>query len=315
MHLFRRSYACIPDEARVVAALGNFDGVHRGHQVLLRRIIEVRDQWRKEGVNACALLMSFDPHPVSVIGKTKKLPFVSTIPQRLQWTAQYGVDFFNLIHFTESFAQISAEDFIREFLIQKAKVRHLVLGEDARVGFSGKGDVDFIKCELNKVGSVVEILPFEKEEGIRISSGVLRNLISEGRLEEAERMLGRPFQVEGRILVGDKRGRKLGFPTINLLPREQLCPPKGVYVSESILPDRGSYPSVSNVGTRPTFGSKDFRIETHVLDYDGPDLYGKRVEVSFLKRLREERKFSTVDELVVQMRKDKEAAKDFFKCR
>ncbi|NMC64158.1 MAG: bifunctional riboflavin kinase/FAD synthetase [SAR324 cluster bacterium] len=315
MFLFRRSYTCIPAKAHVIAALGNFDGMHLGHQKLLRRAIELRDECSLKGQKAIALVISFAPHPISVISKENKQPFISTIPQKLQWASEIGVDFFNLIHFTSAFSEVSAKDFVNEILIKKARVKHLIIGADARVGFKGEGDAQFLKNELTKSGSVLEVLQFEMYQGQRISSGLLRILIEEGRIAEAWEMLGRPFQMEGKVLRGEQLGRRLGFPTLNLKPREQITPPRGVYITQTTLPNWELSFSITNIGVRPTFDGGELRVETYLMDYKGPTLYDKRIEVSFLKKLRDEERFSSIEALKEQMRKDEEKAREYFKCR
>lgn len=312
MRIFRTAYNCLPSGAKVAAALGNFDGVHVGHQKLLQKVVSQCGVWRAQGLEAASLAVSFHPHPVSVLTKSGRLPFISTLRQRTQWTQDCGVEFFNLIHFTREFAQIPAEDFIDNILIEQAGVSYLALGADANVGRGGKGDVAFIKERMERAGCVVDVVPWEIRNGVRVSSGAVRELIKEGRLEEGAGMLGRPFQFEGRVVHGAHRGRVLGFPTINLAPSEQILPPEGVYAAKTLLQNGESHLSAANIGTQPTFDGRELRVETFMLDFDAPALLGQRVEICFYKKIRGEERFPDPEALTEQIRKDVEAVREYF---
>ena len=304
MHLFRSRYDRIEPDTMVAATLGNFDGVHTGHQKILRAINAKRDTWRSEGLKAASLLVSFYPHPLAVIQKGRELPFISTLRQRIRWVGDCGVDYMLLIHFCASFATMKAEDFIDEYLLRRARVSHLVLGADARVGNGGKGTAAFIAERLAGAGRSVEVLPYHAYEGLRVSSGAIRNEIGAGHFERVTAMLGRCYRYEGRVKPGDRRGRTIGVPTLNLGPGAQLLPPRGVYATRTHLPDGAIYNSVSNVGLRPTFNGQDLRLESHLLDFPGGDLTGARIEVAFVQQLRDEIAFPGIEALKAQIAAD-----------
>ncbi len=312
MHIFRTAYSCIPGEAKVAAALGNFDGVHVGHQKLLRKVVSQCEAWRARGLESASLALSFRPHPVSVLKDTGPLPFISTLRQRSQWIKDCGVDFFNVIRFTNSFSQIPAEAFIDNILINQARISYLAIGADANVGRGGKGDAGFIRDRMESAGGVVEVVPYEIKNGVRISSGAVRELIRDGRLEEGAAMLGRPFQFEGRVIHGAHRGKVLGFPTINLAPSDQILPPRGVYATKTLLQNGDSRLSATNIGTQPTFDGKELRVETFMLDFNAPVHTGERVEIGFFRKIRGEERFRSAEALTEQIRKDVEEIREFF---
>ena len=302
----------MPESARVAAVLGNFDGVHIGHQMLIRKMIGRCREWERSGERAASVIISFHPHPVTVLSGAEALPFISTQRQRVSWSAALGVDFFNLIHFTRKFGQCSAGEFVDRVLLGQIRIAYLAIGSDARVGKGGEGDASFLAARMKAAGAEVDVVPDVSIGGIRVSSGAVRNFIREARFAEAEAMLSRPFRFEGMARRGDGRGRTLGFPTVNTLPTGQILPPDGVYATQVSLRDGTLCRSVTNIGFRPTFNGRGLTVETHILDFEGEIPEGQRVEIDFHARLREEKRFKSVDELKEQIAVDTIRARGFF---
>ena len=287
----------------VIATLGNFDGVHLGHQSLLKRVSDAK----KNRSGAILVAISFYPHPSTVIGKEKKFLGLTSLHQKCRYLALEGINVLLLLHFTKSFASILAQDFVDKILIEGLNVDHLVLGSDARVGRARMGSPDFIKEQLANADRTVEIVPFLEVEGAKIGSAGIRGMLISGDVEKARGALGRLYSVEARVMKGDGRGASIGFPTANFLPKEQLLPGNGVYATWIDL-NGSRMPSVTNIGTRPTFDGSGIVAETHVLGETIEPFYGKRVEVSFVKKLRDEEKFASVPDLVTQIKLDIKSA-------
>ena len=286
----------------VVGAIGNFDGVHLGHQALLGR---VRDRVAGGGTGVA---ISFYPHPMVVLRRAERLPLLTTLRLKLQALGEAGVALLYLIHFTPRFSRRSADEFIEETLWGTLGLSHLVIGPDARVGVDRSGTAEYLVERFQRSGRSAEIVPFVQSGGETISSRRIRQLVSGGQVDEAARLLGRPFTLDSLVITGDRRGRQLGFPTANLKPNRQVTPERGVYATRTIL-NGTSWASVTNVGVRPTFGGERLAVETHLLEYTGPEFYGAEVEVAFIERLRGEQRFSGIEELKSQIGRDIAAAR------
>lgn len=297
----------------VLGSLGNFDGLHAGHGALFEMLRVRKESLRQQGRNDVVTgVLSFYPHPSKVLAG-RDVPPLCTSHQKLRLLSEFDVDFLCLIHFRPDFAQIRAAEFVRTYLCQIFNINLLVIGEDACVGRNREGDADFLVRELRAQGREARIAPFVTVDGEKIGSARIRGVLRDGNVELAAQMLGRPYAVESRVVSGDKRGRTLGVPTANLHPTRQLLPTRGVYATLASLGGK-VFPSVSSVGVRPTFGGdpKD-RVETHLMTDGSPDCYGQRIEVSFIERLRDEVRFSSVEELKQQMGRDIEDAKRVLK--
>ena len=285
--------------ASIVATLGSFDGIHRGHCSLLSKVVEVAAR-RTEGRSG---LISFYPHPAQVLGKAPSIPALTTLRQRIRILAEVGLTDLFLIHFTPRMAGLTAREFIERFLLDSLKVESLIIGPDARIGRGGEGTTETISSELDARGREVVVLPFLEEGGDRISSRRIRTLIQSGEVARAALALGRPFTLDARVVAGDGRGNTIGFPTANLHSSRQVLPQRGVYATTCTL--RGQrYLSVTNVGERPTFQGRGVRAECHLLDYRGDSFRGQRVEVAFHERIRDELAFHSVDALCEQIKSD-----------
>jgi riboflavin kinase / FMN adenylyltransferase len=289
----------------VVVALGNFDGVHLGHQAVLRRAVE---EGRRRGVKVVAA--TFHPHPRSIVGSGNPPRLLTPVGLRRELLLGYGADEVVVIPFDLDLSRKSPEQFIRDVLVGEIGAAVVVVGENFRFGHRAAGDVRDLGRLMQEVGGTavaVEVRGAGREG--EISSTRIRALISEGEIAEAAGLLGRPYVLRGEVVMGDKRGRTIGFPTANVLPDpDAVIPARGVYAG-FVLVGEERYAACTNVGVAPTFDRAERRVEAHLMDFEG-DLYSRVVDVSFVKRIREERRFSGVDELTGQIRRDVEEARN-----
>jgi riboflavin kinase/FMN adenylyltransferase len=296
------AYAEQRGDARPVLTIGNFDGVHRGHQALLAAVV---DRARARGVPAA--VYTFDPPPRSVLAPDLAQPRLTDWTLRARLLGALGVEHLIIERFTRAFAQHTPEWFAAEVLGARLAPSEMVVGYDFRFGKARAGTRELLARLLPAVPvSAVEALSVDGEV---VSSSALRALITEGAVERAAALLGRPHEVRGAVVPGDRRGRTLGFPTANLETDAELLPPSGVYAVEASV-DCGPWrPAVANLGVRPTFGGAGrFLIEVHLLDYRG-DLYGHALSARFIARLRGEQRFTDVDALAAQIGRDVSAAR------
>ena len=291
-----------------VVAIGIFDGVHQGHQFLIRRMVACAR--RKK---AKSLVVTFHPHPAEVLHQ-RKIPYLVSLPHRLKIMEDLGVDAVRVIRFTKQFAHLKPEQFVKDYLVDQFGVRDVFVGDDFRFGENRTGDVDFFTSMGEKYGfRVHHLLPVKKTKG-KISSTSLRELIRSGSLKVAASLLGRRVSVLGSVVEGDGRGKKLGYPTANIKFDCDVLPPKGVYIVYLLL-DGKRYPALANIGVRPSFKSRKegLSIEVHVLNFH-KDIYHQQVMVEFLKKIRDEQKFPSADELVAQIKKDERSARLYFRA-
>ena len=285
-----------------IAALGMFDGLHLGHQLILEKVRQLRAEYSPEARTA---LISFYPHPLKVLNaKWSGLqPSILTLHQKLKLLSESGIDELWLLHFTEELAGMSAECFIEEVLLRRLGVRRLLLGADAKFGAGQRGTVELASRLMSSRGAECISIDLLQAGSRRIGSSRIREQLAVGDLKGAAELLGRPYAIEGRVVKGDGRGAQLGFRTANLAIGRQAWPPFAVYASLSHLAGR-TYESISSIGTRPTFGKLVPCAETHLLSYSGPAFYGRRLEVELVERIRGERRFAGVSELISQIKLD-----------
>jgi riboflavin kinase/FMN adenylyltransferase len=290
-----------------VLAIGNFDGIHLGHQTILR---EATNRAAKSGAVATAL--TFEPAPLKVLRPEAAPKRLSTNEQRLEWFRAVGVEAAVVMPFTLELSKLSPQEFVEKILVNQLQVRALLVGENFRFGHKQAGDAQLLR-DLGKVhGFDVASIPPIMAHGEIVSSTVIRREIAEGEVTQAGRLLGRPFVLTGSIVSGTGTGSKFTFPTLNLRADQELLPAGGVYITRTLLQDESkSRRSVTNIGIRPTFNGTALSIETHLLDFSGT-ISPKRMELRFWKRLRTEKKFSGPDELRVQITKDIVSANRFF---
>jgi len=285
--------------------VGNFDGLHLGHQKILHSVVErARSRSLRAGV------ITFDPHPLCVLRPDRAPRMIQTLAQRLAGFDQIGLDAALALRFDHALSQVSAEDFIRHILIDCLHVADMLVGSNFRFGHHGAGDVALLEEFGKRDGFAVETIPPVEIHGRVVSSTAIRSAVEAGNVAEAAALLGRPFSLTGEIHTGAARGRTILFPTLNLVPEQELLPKLGVYATETILDGR-TYHSVTNVGTRPTFDGRDITVESHLFGFNDQVTRG-RMELRFHKHLRDEQKFSGPDELRAQIGRDIKAAQDYF---
>lgn len=287
----------------VVVALGNFDGVHLGHQVVMRRAVE---EGRERGLGAVAAV--FDPHPREVLWSGGEPKLLTSLEVRRELLINCGVDEVRAIRFDRDLSKKSPGEFVREVLIGELDAAVVVVGENFRFGYRASGDVEALKRYMREAGGDAYAVPISGALGEDISSTRIRKLIVGGEVREAARLLGRPYLLRGEVVKGDRRGRTLGFPTANVLPdKRALVPGYGVYAGH-VRVGRKYFGACTNVGMAPTFERRESKVEAHLLDYGG-DLYGEVVDVTFVERLRPEKRFSGLEELKDQIARDVEEAR------
>lgn len=289
-----------------VLTLGVFDGLHLGHQRIMQTVVE-----RAKAVNGVPTAITFDPHPRSVLHPDSAPPLLQTLDQRLANFEVLGIEQAIVISFDAEFARQPAEAFIREIIHDRLHALEVHLGKDFAFGRGRGGNIELLKKMGSEFGFYADEVAEVRLRGRRISSSNIRNLLANGHVNMARRMLGRPYGVEGVIVRGANRGQLIGFPTANLHPRNRVVPKFGVYATATLV-DGNWRRSVTNIGVRPTFeAGAEPSIETFIFDFDG-DLYGDVLRVRFLHRIRDERKFGGIDELKDQIAKDIRIAKSYF---
>ena len=288
----------------VIANLGNFDGLHRGHKRIIRKVIT-----RARESGGTAVLVTFEPHPMKVLHPESAPALIQTLKQKREILGHLGVQVLVEIPFNREFAAISAEDFARSFFAY-LRPAAVYIGDDFRFGRGRAGDVSLLNSAGGQVG--VEVAAFSKLEvgGEAVSSSRIRTLLQGGEMAGAVRLLGRPYIIEGPVREGDSRGRVLGFPTANLAFENELVPAHGVYAVAVDVGEERLLRGVANLGRRPTFGEGEVAVEVHLLS-GGRNLYGKRIRCLFFDFLRPEKKFGSAQELQVAIRSDIEGAKSF----
>ncbi len=287
-------------------SIGVFDGVHRGHEALVRTML---DEGRARGLSGG--IITFHPSPVTVLRPDVELSYLESLEQRVELLGQLGVDFVSVVQFTSELAQVSAADFVR-ILAEDANMRLLVVGEDFALGRGREGSAERLAEIGEDARFEVVTVPLLAEDGDRVSSTRVREALAAGEMSEVHRLLGRSYTVRGPVLHGDERGRTIGFPTLNIgVSPDRALPPDGVYVTRATLQDGREFHACTSVGTQPTFDGKARLVETYLLDFEG-DLYGTVVSAALLERLRDVRKFDGVDQLVAQIHRDVEATRAFF---
>lgn len=286
-----------------VITLGNFDGVHLGHQRIFQAL---KDEAKR--IHGTDIIITFFPHPLKVLFPERAPHLITTLDERLRLIQACGNEIIVCIPFTRKFSNLSAERFVREILVQKFGVKEVLVGQDARFGKDREGDVDFLRESGKKFDfSVQEIEPVQIR-GMETNSTRIRRCVQEGKFRESASMLGRLYGITGTVCEGDKRGRTLGFPTANLQTDSELLPPDGVYAVWASVGGTLN-PGIASLGSKPTFSGKTFCIEVHILDFD-KNIYGETVRMDFVERIREERTFPDAQALIGQIHKDAQKARE-----
>ncbi len=290
-----------------VLAIGNFDGIHLGHQAILRATVN-----RAHALSAVSTVLTFDPSPRKVLRPESAPLRLSTIAQRSEWFNALGIEAAVVLPFTLELARLSPEEFVEQILVRDLHVKTVLVGENFHFGHKQAGNVKLLKELGAKNGFEVMIIPPVEYHGEVVSSTIIRREIAEGDMSHAGRLLGRPFALTGEVVPGTGTGRKFTFPTLNLAAEQELLPARGVYITRTVC-EGGTcgHRSVTNIGVRPTFNGSSLSVETHLLDFQ-PETTPKRIEVRFWERLREEKKFNGPEELRAQIAQDIAAANRFF---
>ena len=289
-----------------VLTLGVFDGLHLGHQEIMETVVR-----RARATDSVATAITFDPHPRAVLHPETAPPLLQTLDQRLANFKVLGIEQAIVIHFTREFASQDAEEFLRKIVRERLQAKEIYLGHGFAFGKGREGNIDLLRRMSGELGFAADEVGEVRLRGIRISSSRIRELLRNGKVNLARRMLGRPYGIEGVIIRGDRRGHTIGFPTANLKPQNRVVPKFGVYASATLIDGKWKK-GVTNIGVRPTFESDaEPSIETHIFDFEG-NLYGSVLRVRFLHRIRDERKFSGIEELTAQIAADAETARRYF---
>ncbi|MBU2623855.1 MAG: bifunctional riboflavin kinase/FAD synthetase [Proteobacteria bacterium] len=289
-----------------VITIGNFDGVHIGHQALFHEVIEKAD-----AINGTSVAMTFNPHPVRVLKQNGHPPLITVHELKIELIEKTGIDVLICVPFTLDFASISATDFVRDLLVKRIGMKAIVVGKDYTFGKNREGNLEFLKRCAKEYGFEVIVanwIPISNNTQGRISSTKIRELVTEGKIAEAQQLLGRYYQIRGTIMTGRNRGgRLLGFPTANIKLHDELCPKTGVY-AVTVECMESKYMGVANIGYSPTFEDKIFTVEVHILDFN-KNIYDRNIRVNFVSRIRDELKFADINELSEQIKKDIDKAR------
>jgi len=295
-----------PTDAPVaVATIGNYDGVHLGHQTILKRVIEEAKQR-----NLPSLLITFDPHPLSIVAPEKRPRLLQTRGQRLEMLTTCGLTDVMLLAFNNDMEVLDGREFVEGLLLERLKLASVHVGENFRFGHRRHGDLKLLREIGARRSFDVHGVPAVEIDGGVVSSTAIRACLAEGKVALARRMLDRCYTVSGEVVHGDGRGRTIDCPTANLELDNEVLPSAGVYVTEAHV-IAGRFPSVTNIGVRPTVGGKHLTVETHLLEFD-EDLYGETLQVGFLQRLRDEMRFDDLQQLGDQIARDRAAATAYF---
>ncbi|MEW5908552.1 MAG: bifunctional riboflavin kinase/FAD synthetase [Thermodesulfobacteriota bacterium] len=301
MRLFNSLEAIQEPFPKAVVTIGNFDGVHIGHQSLFHETIA-----RAESINGTSIAVTFNPHPARILKKNNHPPLITIHEHKVELIERSGIDVLIVIPFTKEFALIPARSFVEEILVKRIGMKAVVVGKDYTFGKNREGTVETMKALADRLG--FELIVFEwvklpRYGMARISSTRIRSQVMEGDVEGARKLLGRHYQIRGTVITGRNRGGKLlGFPTANLRLQDELCPKSGVYAVTVEFESR-SYKGVANIGYSPTFDDHLFTVEVYIIDFSR-NIYGETIKVNFVKRLRDEIKFSGITELAGQIHLD-----------
>ena len=286
---------------KAVISIGNFDGFHIGHQVLFHEVIEKAD-----AINGTSVAMTFEPHPLRVLEQNNLPPLITLYEQKTELIARSGIDILICVPFTREFAALSAREFVADLLIRRIGMRAIVVGEDYTFGRNREGNLALLQsmAEQHNFEVIrVDWIQIAKNYPGRISSTRIRELVLEGKVAEVQQLLGRYYQIRGLVTTGrDRGGKLLGFPTANINLHDELCPKTGVYAVTVEFRDQ-RYQGVANIGYSPTFEDRLFTVEVHILDFN-QNIYGQKIRVNFVKRIRDEIKFASIEQLSEQIRKD-----------
>jgi riboflavin kinase/FMN adenylyltransferase len=290
-----------------VITIGNFDGVHIGHQALFHEVIEKAD-----AIDGTSVAMTFEPHPMRVLGQNNHPPLITLYEQKQELIERTGIDVLICIPFTTEFAALPARQFVEDLLIEKIGMKAIVVGEDYSFGRNREGNIEVLRLFADAMDFeviVADWIKIAKAFSDRISSTRIRELVMKGQMTAAQKMLGRNYQIRGTVVTGrDRGGKLLGIPTANINLHDELCPKTGIY-AVTVEYQGVQHNGVANIGYSPTFDEHEFTVEVHILDFN-KDIYNEKIRVNFIQRIRDENKFSSIDDLIEQINKDIATARD-----
>jgi riboflavin kinase/FMN adenylyltransferase len=289
-----------------VVAIGNFDGVHLGHQKILNFLVNKTIE-----KDLISLVLTFSPHPGKITGKGQ-IKLLQTLEQKIESIQAFGVQAVFTLPFTKKFASLSTKDFIDKILIKTLNARAVIVGNNFRFGKNRTGDISILESQTASNNLKIYIIPSVSVNTMTISSSLIRRLILKGDIKNANLLLGKPYEIQGEVIKGHSRGTILGFPTANVNTENDITP-FGVFLTSVILNNK-EFPSLTNIGKCPTFQQENINIESHILDFKS-DIYRKKIKINFIKKLRDEIKFESPDKLFKQIQKDLQTARKYFKSR
>tara|TARA_Y100000385_G_scaffold272953_1_gene314300 strand:- start:1364 stop:2290 length:927 start_codon:yes stop_codon:yes gene_type:complete len=287
------------EDKRSVVTIGTFDGLHHGHQKIFRRLINT-----SKNDDLSSLVLTFFPHPRMILNKYNEVKMIDTLDEKILHLKEIGIDSLIIHPFDKNFSLLSANQFIKDFLVEKLKVKHIIIGYDHRFGKGREASVKDLKDYANEFDFTVEEIHAQEIEKITISSTKIRNSINEGDLKTTEKYLGRYFKLSGKVVKGDGLGKKINYPTANIFIEEKykIIPKDGVYFIKTKI-DNKSFNGMMNIGHRPTIGSNEKSIEVHLFDFN-KDIYDKFISIEIISKIRDEKKFSSIENLKEQLEKD-----------
>lgn len=298
------NYSFISDHT--IVAIGNFDGVHLGHQKILLYL-----EKKAKEFELFSLVLTFFPHPGQILGKSG-IKMIQTLDQRIRKIKKFDIHAVLIIPFDERFASLSGQDFIRKIVLNRLKAKAVIVGENFYFGKNREGDTALLHRLSSKYNFRICPVPSVIKERKTVSSSLIRNFLQEGKVEEVSGLLGRSYEIEGKVIEGQSRGKSLGFPTANIETENEIIP-QGVFITQTRIGTE-FLPSMTNVGSQPTFNQRGLNIESYILNFEG-NLYGEQIGIHFLKKIRDEVKFRTPDDLARQLEKDLEATQAHFRAK
>jgi len=286
-------------EKGAVVTIGTFDGLHHGHQEILKKVVNSSIEKKLSSV-----VLTFFPHPRTILNKYNNIRMIDTLDEKINQLDKIGIDSLIIQPFDKSFSLLTADHYIKDFLVEKLKLKHIIIGYDHRFGKGREASVVDLKSYSNEYNFTVEEIEAQEIETIKISSSKIRNSINEGDLETTKKYLGRNFKLTGKIIKGDGLGKKINYPTANIFVKEKykIIPKDGVYFIRTLIKNK-SYNGMMNIGHRPTIGSNDKSIEVHLFNFN-QDIYNKEISIDIILKIRDEKKFSSIEALKQQLKKD-----------
>lgn len=308
MKIIRHWNILVQNPINIVAVLGNFDGIHKGHQQLLKESKKIAKE-----LNMPLAVISFEPHPIEILREEKNIR-ITSLKEKIRILQEYNIDILYLFRFTKEFASITADQFLHNILINNLYVKHIVMGHDFIFGYQRKGNATFLKDNATKYNyGFSRIEPLNNHNNILYSSSNIRKFLKEGNIKQVNEFLGRNYSIEGRVIDGNKMGRNIGFPTANIRLRNLLLMKFGVYaVKVYLLKDNIYLTGIANIGVKPSFGDNEVLLEVHIFNFD-KNIYDKSIRVEFIDFIRAEQKFPDKNLLKQQISKDCLKVTEIFK--